>query len=132
MKQLKQELSSYTIVGILTTVISLLSYKLLLMLGMHYMIATSISSGLAILFAYITNRKYVFESRNNILQESIKFFVARILIFQLETFALFIAVSRYGYNEFYSKVIVTIIVILLNYILSKFMIFKTPKKEDTL
>ncbi len=131
MRPLKQELSSYTVFGILTTLISITTYKVFLSLELPYQLATVMSSVLGIIFAYITNRKYVFKSNNKILNESIKFFTARILTLVLETFLLLIAVSQLGYDDFLAKILVTIIVILLNYILSKFTIFTTSTKEDT-
>jgi putative flippase GtrA len=118
-----KEISLYTVFGGLTTLLSIGSYKLFLVIGFHYVLATTLSTLLAIIFAYFTNRKYVFESHGSIVHESIKFLIGRLGAFLIETLALIIAVSWIGMDEFYSKLIVTILVVIINYIYSKFIVF---------
>jgi len=125
-----REISLYSVFGGITTLISILSYKLFLVLGLHYLIATTLSATLAVLFAYITNRIYVFRSNGNILAESIRFLTGRIGVFIIETILLIILVSWVKFDEFYSKIIVTIIVVLLNYIYSKFFVFTEGGRSE--
>ena len=122
--KLQKEISLYTLFGVLTTIISIGTYKLFLVLGIHYIIATTLSAVLAVVFAFLTNRFYVFESKGNFISEGIKFFSGRILIFLIETAILIIAVSWMKLDEFYSKVAVTLLVIIFNYMYSKFIVFK--------
>lgn len=122
--KLQKEISLYTLFGVLTTIISIGTYKLFLVLGIHYIIATTLSATLAVVFAFLTNRFYVFESRGNFISEGVKFFSGRILIFLIETAILIIAVSWMKLDEFYSKVAVTLLVIIFNYMYSKFIVFK--------
>ena len=122
--KLQKEISLYTLFGVLTTIISIGTYKLFLVLGIHYIIATTLSAILAVVFAFLTNRFYVFESKGNFISEGIKFFSGRILIFLIETAILIIAVSWMKLDEFYSKVAVTLLVIIFNYMYSKFIVFK--------
>ena len=125
-----REISLYSVFGGITTFISILSYKLFLVIGLHYLIATTLSATLAVLFAYITNRIYVFRSNGNILAESIRFLTGRIGVFIIETILLIILVSWVKFDEFYSKIIVTIIVVLLNYIYSKFFVFTEGGRSE--
>jgi len=125
-----REISLYSVFGGITTLISILSYKLFLVLGLHYLIATTLSATLAVLFAYITNRIYVFRSNGNILAESIRFLTGRIGVFIIETILLIILVSWVKFDEFYSKIIVTIIVVLLNYVYSKFFVFTEGGRSE--
>jgi len=118
-----KEISLYTVFGGLTTLLSIGSYKLFLVIGFHYILATTLSTLLAIIFAYLTNRKYVFESHGSIVHESIKFLIGRLGAFLIETLALIIAVSWIGMDEFHSKLIVTILVVIINYVYSKFIVF---------
>lgn len=129
MKRITRELASYTVFGVLTTIISILSYKLFLLVEIKYLIAQTGSSSVAVLFAYITNRVYVFKSKNNIKTESIKFFIARIAVFFIETLMLFVLVSYLDFDEFYSKVAVVILVVIANYVLSKFIVFRESKRR---
>lgn len=125
---LKREVSLYVVFGVLTTLVSLLTYKLFLYM-MHYMIATSLSTALAITFAYVTNRKYVFKSKGRIGEETIKFFTGRIFAYFIETILLYVLVSLLSQDEFIAKLVVTVIVIVLNYIYSKLIVFKEAKGE---
>lgn len=118
-----KEISLYTLFGGLTTLISIGSYKLFLILNIHYVWATTLSTALAILFAYYTNRRYVFKSSGSIAHEGIKFLIGRLGVFLIETLALIIAVSWIGIDEFYSKLVVTILVVIINFIYSKFIVF---------
>ncbi|MBI9015064.1 MAG: GtrA family protein [Clostridiales bacterium] len=122
--KLQKEISLYTLFGVLTTMISIGTYKLFLVLGIYYIIATTLSATLAVIFAFMTNRFFVFESKGNFISEGIKFFSGRIIIFLAETAILIIAVSWMKLDEFYSKVAVTLLVIICNYMYSKFIVFK--------
>lgn len=125
-----REISLYSVFGVLTTLISIGTYKLFLELGLHYVIATTLSAGLAVIFAFVTNRAYVFNSSGDIVKEGIKFFTGRIMVFLLETLALIIAVSWMKLDEFYSKLIVTGMVIVMNYLYSKFIVFNKGGKSE--
>ena len=74
-----REIIVYLIVGVLTTVVSLVSYYLLRIIINNYQVCTVLSWICAVLFAYITNRKFVFESKNNdIIKEFSSFVGSRI------------------------------------------------------
>lgn len=90
--------------------------------------ASSIFSTLfAVTFAYITNRKYVFNSRvygfNGILKEMLEFYSARLFTLVISELLLDITVIHMGFTESLMKILINVIVITLNYILSKFWIF---------
>lgn len=129
---LKKEISLYTLFGLVTTAISLGSYKLFLMLGIHYILATTLSTLVAIIFAFMTNRKYVFESEGDLISEGIKFISGRMVVFIIETMILVVAVSWMKLDEFYSKVIVTVLVIVVNYLYSKFVVFNEGGQSEEL
>lgn len=128
MKTLKREISLYLVFGILTTLLSLVTYKLLLFYT-HYMIATTLSTLIAILFAYITNRKYVFNSKGDVRRETLKFFIGRLIAYMIETSLLFVLITIFTQDAFLSKVCVTFLVVILNYIYSKLIVFKEAKSE---
>jgi len=125
-----REISLYTVFGVLTTLISIGTYKLFLDLNIHYVIATTLSATIAVIFAFITNKVYVFRSKGDIVSEGIRFFSGRILVFVIETLALIIAVSWMKFDEFYSKLAVTAMVIILNYLYSKFIVFKKGGRSE--
>ena len=125
-----KELVLYVIFGVLTTVINFIIYYACVLTfldpndSIELQIANVLSWTGAVIFAYITNRKYVFESKKkNIVQEMSKFFGSRISVLFLEMLLMFIFVSMLGFNDKVMKVFVQVIVIASNYALSKWIVF---------
>lgn len=126
-----KEIINYLIFGVLTTVVSLLTYYLLVFTildpinPLELQIANIISWITCVTFAYITNRIYVFNSKNkNIFKELIKFYSSRLTTLFLDMLIMFIFVTKLEFNDKIIKIIVQIIIIILNYILSKIIVFK--------
>lgn len=133
--QKNKEIINYLIVGILTTLISITSYAILTITVLNpnneiqLQIANIISWIIAVIFAYITNKKYVFESKEkNIKKEFTKFTTSRITTLLIEMLFMYIFVSILKYNDKIMKVIAQLVVIILNYVFSKIFVFKEIKK----
>ena len=86
---------------------------------------------LSVTFAYVTNRKWVFESRAHgfvpILTEAARFFASRIASGFMEMGMMFIGVDLLHVNDKIVKLVANIFVILANYILSKLVVFRKKK-----
>ena len=142
-----KELILYVIFGALTTLVNLLSFKLFnLILGEElYLVSNVIAWFLSVVFAYITNKLFVFESRSwkikIISKEILSFFAARILSFAIEEFGLFAFVDLLGFDKYQldifgfviggkmiSKLLLAVVIVILNYIFSKLVIFKKKDK----
>ncbi len=130
-----KEIISYLIFGVLTTLVSMLVYYGLVYTiidpsnALMLQIANIISWVIAVIFAYITNRKYVFLSKNNNkIKEISTFFSSRIVTLILDMLIMFIGVTILKGNDKIIKIISQIIVIIGNYILSKLFVFKKEKK----
>lgn len=126
-----KEIINYLIFGILTTIISLLTYYLLVYTILNpnnpiqLQIANIISWITCVTFAYITNRIYVFKSKdNNIIKEIIKFYSSRLTTLFLDMLFMHIFVTKLNLNDKLIKITIQIIIIILNYILSKILVFK--------
>ena len=79
----------------------------------------------AVIFAYITNRKYVFESKNkNILKECSSFFGARIITLIMDIVIMFVGVTLLKQNDKIFKILSQVVVIVSNYLFSKIFVFK--------
>lgn len=129
-----KEIINYLIIGILTTIVSLASYYLLTFTilnpnnAFELQLANIISWILSVLFAYITNRKYVFSSTNkNIKKELSKFISSRFTTLLIDMGLMALLVTILNFNDKLVKLIVQIIVIALNYIFSKLFVFKEQK-----
>lgn len=123
------DLIPYGVFGILTTIVNIISYWILAHpLKLAVLLSTILAWILAVLFAYITNRKWVFHSEavgtTAILKEMASFFTCRLLTGFVDWGSMFIFVDMLHFNDMAVKTIANIIVIILNYIASKFLIFK--------
>lgn len=127
---MKQEVISYLFFGVLTTLINFIFYLVLTdIFEVHYTVATVVSWIAAVLFAYITNKMYVFKTKGNILKELGNFIVLRLLSLGLDLGLMVVMVTILQINDLFSKIVVNIIIVIINYLLSKFMIFQ--KKEPS-
>lgn len=133
------EIINYLIVGGLTTVVSLLSFYIVRLFiftsdsQLHIQIANIISWFLAVLFAFITNRKYVFKSNEKgkeKLKEIIKFYLSRVTTLIIEMIVMWILTDLISIDDKISKIIVQVILIILNYIFSKLFVFKKNKNNN--
>ena len=128
------EIISYLIFGVLTTIVSLITYYAFTFtilnpdIPLELQTANVISWIVSVTFAYFTNRKYVFESKNkNKVKEAISFYVSRLFTLFLDMGIMFVAVTLLKGNDVIFKVISTVLVIIANYVLSKLMVFKKEK-----
>ena len=133
----KKEVINYLIFGVLTTIISLLTYYLLTTFlldvekELELQLSNIISWIISVLFAYVTNRKYVFESKNtNKVKELKNFFASRILTLFEDMLIMYLGVSILKVNDKFIKILSQIIVIVSNYILSKLFVFKKQEKKN--
>ena len=131
-----KEIIRYLIVGVLTTVLSLGVYFILTntFLNPHkkleLQLANIISWFISVLFAYFTNRKYVFESKEkHIFKESLAFFSSRLATLILDMLIMFLGVSILSFNDKLVKLFSQIVIIVLNYVLSKLFVFQKKDKK---
>lgn len=119
-----EELIKYVIAGVLTTVISIVSYNIFRNIGIYYQICNVLSWICAVIFAYFVNKYYVFKSESKSLKEFISFISCRLLSLGIDMISMFILVDLISINDRISKLIVQVIVLVLNYVFSKLFVFK--------
>jgi len=120
-----KEIINYLIVGGLTTLISVVSYALFRIVIPNYLWCTILSWITAVLFAYVTNRIFVFESTEKyVWLEFIKFIGCRLLTLGSEVLVMYLLVDLIKLNDMISKILVQFIIVILNYILSKIIVFR--------
>ncbi len=133
-----QEGMRYLVFGALTTLVNILTYDLF-----YYAIfentfwSNSVANAIAwivgAVFAYITNKMCVFnskvEGKKALLIEMISFFAARLVTFAFDEAIMIITVDKLHWNAGIMKIIANIIVIILNFVFSKLFVFKKGKKE---
>ena len=124
-----REVILYLVFGVLTTVVSISSYYICSeILNIHYLVSNIISWVLAVIFAYFTNRVWVFESKSkntsDILKEMLTFVNCRLLSGVIDMATMFVLVGAIHINDMYAKVFTQFIVVVLNYVFSKLIVFK--------
>ena len=128
------EIWNYLIVGLLTTVVSLVTYFIVTRTFLdpnneiELQIANIIAWVFAVIFAYVTNRVFVFKSKNkNIASEVSKFVGSRIASLLMDMLIMFIVVSLLSLSDVIGKIASQVVVTIANYILSKLLVFKEKK-----
>ena len=126
-----KEIINYLIVGVLTTVVTLAIYYISVNTflnpedSIQLQIANIISWIAGVIFAYFTNRKYVFESKEeNKLKEASKFVVSRIATLLMDMIIMWLGVTILHRNDKIMKLISQVVVIVANYLFSKIFVFK--------
>ena len=119
----------YLIFGALTTVVNIVLYAIMYyVLHIGNTVSNVIAWILSVLFAYITNKIYVFNSKTtnktDLAKEIFYFFCCRLLTLVVDLGIMIFTVDKLGWNALLMKIISNIIVIILNFIFSKILIFK--------
>ena len=128
-----KQLVLYGIFGVLTTIINIVSYWALTRLfGLRVVTSTVLAWLAAVFFAYYTNRKYVFQSKNSsffaVIFEAAYFFACRIATGLLDVVIMYVFADVLGLYDVAVKVVSNVIVVILNYVASKLFIFKGKKE----
>ena len=127
-KIITREILMYGIFGLLTTAVNVATYSLFYYaFDMENVASTVIAWLFAVIFAYFTNRKWVFESNKNIAREGVEFFAFRLLSEIFDVIIMYLGVDVLKFAGIFVKIVANVIVIILNYLFSKLYIFK--KKE---
>ena len=125
-----KEIVNYLVFGGLATLVNFISYYIFArVIGIDEVISSGLSWLCSVIFAYITNKIFVFESdtksKRQLLKECVSFFLARIIsgiLCEVGTFALMVRV--FNINDIFSKIVTQVMVVIVNYIFSKFIVFR--------
>lgn len=125
----------YIIFGVLTTVLNFLVYIIFTrVFEANFLISNAVAWLLAVIFAFITNKIYVFNSTDYnikfIIKEFSEFTISRIFTGLLDIGLLYLFVSIIHMNDLISKIIIGIIITILNYVISKMYVFRGGEKGE--
>lgn len=131
---------AYLFWGVVTTIVNLATFQVLSS-GLHwnYEVATVIAWFAAVLVAYFTNKVWVFGSHyttvSDFIAELLRFFFYRALTLVIDMVITYVGISVLGFKDplgqFIVKVIDNVIVIVANYIFSKWLIFKNNRQIES-
>jgi len=125
----------YLFFGVLTTLVNIVGFWFFnYIVGMNYQIANVIAYFVSVVFAYVTNKLWVFDSHTDttkaFLLEMGSFFLFRGGSWVIDQGTMTIGVSLLHMNDLIVKFIANVVVVILNYIFSKFIIFRKKEKLD--
>lgn len=120
---------TYLVFGVLTTVVNYIVYlPVYNLLGASAALSNAIAWVVAVAFAYLTNKPFVFKSHDwslkTVLPELGKFVGCRVASGAAETLILLVTVDLIGWNGNVWKLVTSVLVVVLNYFASKFLVFK--------
>ena len=144
-----REQINYIIFGVATTAVNWIAYYLLMLVpffaseetsvalfgkayAVGYLIANALAFVAAVIFSYWANRTFVFENKVHgfgaILRQFLLFVATRLLSFGIEEALMFVSVEFIGIGEKIAKIPVAVVVVVLNYVFGKLLVFR--KKKD--
>lgn len=133
-----KEIINYLIVGILTTIVALAVYYISVFTFLNpencvqLQIANILSWIAGVTFAYFTNRKFVFESKEkNKIKEASKFILARVITLFMDMIIMWLGVTILHGNDKIMKLISQVVITISNYIFSKIFVFTRATEEDS-
>lgn len=127
-----RELINYLFFGVLTTVVNYVTYLVLAPFFTLTTVPTVVAWILSVLFAYLTNRRYVFCSHTvgkDALKEASGFFMARVMSGVLDVAIMWVFVDLIGFNDLLIKLLSNVVVVVFNYIASKMVVFSKKKSK---
>lgn len=127
-----KEVISYGIFGILTTAVNYITYFIFTReFNANYLVSNIVAWLFSVMFAYITNKIWVFHSNTkniiDIVKEVSLFIGARIFSGIMDTLLLFLLYDYFGINDFVVKIFNGVLVVIINYFFSKLIIFRRKK-----
>ncbi len=132
-----KEIINYLIVGILTTIVALAVYYISVFTflnpenSVQLQIANILSWIAGVTFAYFTNRKFVFESKEkNKIKEASKFVLARVITLFIDMIIMWLGVTILHGNDKIMKLVSQVVITISNYIFSKIFVFTKTSKEE--
>lgn len=145
-----RELITYGIFGVATTLVNMAIYYLLMLIPFFkselsvsvldktyevgYLLANATAFLGAVIFSYIVNRRYVFQNkvsgRAAVTRQFLSFLGTRLVSFGIEEVLMFVLVEKALVGEYIVKWPVAVIVVVLNYVFGKLIVFRKPKARE--
>ena len=123
-----RETLAYLIIGFITTVLSFALFQFCYYLWRSVVASNAVSAVIAVVFAFFANKVWVFRSTDfaigRLAGEMVKFLAGRGVVWLAETALLYLLIDRLGMSEVYCKIGTTVMVVVMNYVISKWFVFK--------
>lgn len=129
--QKNRDILLYLVFGVLTTLVNYIVYFPCCYMGIPASVSNILAWVVSVLFAYVTNKPFVFRSKDwsmkTVVPEAARFFGCRIGSGALESAILFVTVDLLRWNSAVWKIFTSVLVVVLNYVGSKLLVFRKKK-----
>ncbi len=134
-KLIRNQAVRYVFFGGCTTMVNLVTYYLLRQfLGIDITVSNTAAIFLSILFAYVVNKLFVFEHRTDsaaaLLKEAGSFIGMRLGTMLVEVLGVVLLSSIWGMNDMAAKLVIQFVILVLNYLISRFVVFRDDEVQD--
>ena len=124
--KISREIFFYLLFGGLTTIVNIVAFYLFTRFSLSTAVSTVLAWIISVIFAFFTNKIFVFKSNNkNYLKEMVAFFGCRLFSGIVDLVIMVVFVDLLHFNSIVIKILSNVVVVILNYFFSKFFIFKT-------
>lgn len=126
-----KQIIMYLFFGVLTTLVNVVAYWLFSSpLSLDTVISTILAWAVSVAFAFVTNKLFVFEARGvkRLPWEMLTFFASRLFTGLLDVGIMYLFVDVIGANDILIKIISNLVVIILNFVLSRLIVFARGRK----
>ncbi len=127
------QIISYGIIGTATMIINIATYQILILLSIDYKIGNLIAIILTKIVAYILNKEYVFHTKceniSELIKEMTRYIFARGITGVIDYLGVIVLVEFFHFDKVYVKYFIQLIVVILNYVLGKNIVFVSARKS---
>lgn len=113
----------FSLIGILNTFITIISYIALVKVGINYLTANCFAYLIGVINSYYWNKNWVFEFKNKEISLFLKFLIVNIIVLTFNTINLFILVDKLFINKFISQFVSISVGMIMNFFLNKLWTF---------
>ncbi|MDM5237014.1 sugar translocase [Bacillus cereus] len=123
-----EKLLKFGLVGIFNTLITIISFMILVKLGMNYLVANTISYLIGVANSYYWNKNWVFKPNNKSTSMFFKFLTVNLIVLAFNTLCLFILVDKLAFNPFIAQIFAIGVGMVINFVLNKIWTFNQTEK----
>lgn len=123
-----EKLLKFGLVGIFNTLITIISFWILLKFGMNYLIANTIAYSIGVANSYYWNKNWVFKPNNKGSSMFFKFLTVNLIVYAFNTLCLFILVNKHTFNALIAQIFAIGFGMVINFVLNKIWTFNQTKK----
>lgn len=113
----------FSLVGVLNTLITIISYNILIFLGLNYQLSNVIGYALGTINSYFFNKSWVFSSKENSYKLFTKFIIVNLITLGINSYILHLGVTNFNLSKSIAQLIATAFGMVVNFALNKLWTF---------